>query len=502
MFSAICTAAGYAAALLSGGANIIDAGAKLEMYGQERMRRQLSDAENTDAVAQHIFLVAQGVDLANTMFGGGAYSNVATRAFTGACDIARHTTHPIAMKGELNKEDKCVIAAVAIGQAASSALLVSQQTPWICCGYEQNVSSLAFAGAHIAPAIKNSANIQAMGSKLYSLGSKFANRMQSYASGQAPVAQGQVPLVQQEAPAALGLPFQEQENGADAHEQEQEEALPVHGPLPLAEALQGPDVQEQLQQEPELPIAPVLIPQEQPQAVIPQLLPIKLPEGFLEWFEQRPEAQHFLCPASGAFLFYPVRCLYDGNLAVELSYVRRLQDLGQESIIIHGDSYLLQDFDSAIDTTRQAANREALSSFLDDYEGYLANSQEESMVQLMEALHDMESLRSVPDIFLHIKELKKCRISGRPIRFVVVPNTRDVRNVYYERETLEDWITSHPNEAPRGWPTESLPWHLLKKSDIKPQKRTQETIDEILREAIKDFLGPIHDKRCLLKQFA
>jgi hypothetical protein len=313
------------------------------------------------------------------------------------------------------------------------------------------------------------ATIQTVVEKLFCQCSKIAHRVKSYVLRQPPIAQGQQPLAQQAPPLALELEPQEQQqpNAPEQAPAEQEQNVPA---LPKKIPAREPDLQLYRES--------------------------WITSDFLDWLADQKKYHHFLCPASHLFLLNPAPCLDNGNLFVELSHLLELRDSGKETLEIQEAPYPLEVFAFAVDERRRQENIEALMDLQEAYEAESYDREAQDMADLAESRGNIDNLKKIPGCLAHL-QLKRCSISGEPIRFVVAPNTKATRTVYYEKTTLEQWAEDHPDEAPNRWPLGALrtgdePVALSwppQKEDVKIPKRTQEEIDEILIAAIEEIHG-------------
>lgn len=85
-----------------------------------------------------------------------------------------------------------------------------------------------------------------------------------------------------------------------------------------------------------------------------------------------------------------------------------------------------------------------------------------------------------------------CPITGKPIRFILVPNLPehqregDILDIVYERAAIEEWIKNTPDLAPPHWPVELLPLPL-KNGSLMVDARRQANINKALKKCIQNI---------------
>ena len=127
------------------------------------------------------------------------------------------------------------------------------------------------------------------------------------------------------------------------------------------------------------------------------------------------------------------------------------------------------------------------------YRGYSPELDYRDVLQLFRYAARLDSLPSIPPIiaddpaFIH-----HCPITGKPIRFILVPNLpEDLRNddildIVYERAAIEEWIKNTPNEAPPNWPIDLLPLPL-KNNSLMVDAPRQADINRIIQRCIQEI---------------
>jgi hypothetical protein len=100
---------------------------------------------------------------------------------------------------------------------------------------------------------------------------------------------------------------------------------------------------------------------------------------------------------------------------------------------------------------------------------------EKAILEIKQA-NSIDDFSSIPILWETDKALNqyRCPIQNRPIRFLC--RLKGEIPVFYEKKTLAEWFSQHPDESPSGWP-EALPY--LPNSVIK-NPAEQKTIDAAL----------------------
>jgi hypothetical protein len=204
-------------------------------------------------------------------------------------------------------------------------------------------------------------------------------------------------------------------------------------------------------------------------------------ENFLQWFRAEPEARDYLCPLGDRFLLNPVHNLLDPSIIVDQSSVEA-RESNIQSVQIRGAAYPLDSFEAIVDEVRKAEGLRVLSGLIERYsvrvrEYYV--SQHRWILEWRSASQIDENLRNI----VSADSLPRCAITGRLIRYVVVPTLDGTLPVYYEKETFRQWMTLNPARAPEGWPAGL---HLAATS-LKVDTAMQDQIDRTLEEAARNY---------------
>lgn len=148
--------------------------------------------------------------------------------------------------------------------------------------------------------------------------------------------------------------------------------------------------------------------------------------------------------------------------------------------------------------TALTAGREAESKMAMDVDAEMEERQKAIDAELLDTLGyrgRIAALTTIPDV-LNL-DVSKCFLSGRSVRFPVIPNIPEAQRVgalarvVYDRVSLETYITSNrdralPYDPPRGWPTELSPLPLNERS-FKIDGSRQADIDDKIVAAIEEI---------------
>jgi hypothetical protein len=105
-----------------------------------------------------------------------------------------------------------------------------------------------------------------------------------------------------------------------------------------------------------------------------------------------------------------------------------------------------------------------------------------SEIRKLKNLIQWEALQDIPSTFQQDEVLRSfiCLMTNQPVRFVVVLQSEQDLELYFESSAVNAWIREKPNEAPEGWPHELFP--LPMKSDyFRTCDVTQRIIDARLK---------------------
>lgn len=107
--------------------------------------------------------------------------------------------------------------------------------------------------------------------------------------------------------------------------------------------------------------------------------------------------------------------------------------------------------------------------------------------ELLDAINTgrIENLNSIPEAFYDIP-WTRCSISGKPIRFIVVPNIPSdeiTEHMCYDKNELEKFFNKYPNQCPPYWP-ELARIHPLEGARYRADVREQRTIDLKLKKQL------------------
>lgn len=101
-----------------------------------------------------------------------------------------------------------------------------------------------------------------------------------------------------------------------------------------------------------------------------------------------------------------------------------------------------------------------------------------------QAIQNWKDLVEIPAIFAQYPAFSKCRLSGRAIRHILIPNfkTNDA-TLIYDKHSLEQWMKANPEQSPPGWPKEP-PFSL---NSLSNPVYLQDSIDEMLAGLAKEL---------------
>lgn len=106
---------------------------------------------------------------------------------------------------------------------------------------------------------------------------------------------------------------------------------------------------------------------------------------------------------------------------------------------------------------------------------------------MIRAIHNWKTEKKIhPDLKDEPSlEIFKCGISQHPARFLVSPKSETAQLIFYDKEILEDWIKTKPNEAPPHWPN-NLPFT---RDNFKENKACQGLLDLALANLSEKYRG-------------
>lgn len=193
---------------------------------------------------------------------------------------------------------------------------------------------------------------------------------------------------------------------------------------------------------------------------------------FNDWVASQNQYKYLICPFSGRFIHNPIRCKQNPQLVIEKTVIREAQEETRTFLTIAGQNYPFDQFEKDVD---QQLREHYLYQF-NALQAPFVKAHETQVNDDLEMMRNFEKYDVIPALAKDDPRLViRCAITREEVRRVIVPCAK-VTNVHYENAALQKWLAEKPNVPPPMWPQE-LPFES---KNIKPSKRLQASIDEIL----------------------